>query len=134
MPSSGRGGPCCHCKATESHCWRRGPPSKPILCNACGSRYLVKRSLEGYQPLAMRGMIKQRASKVSAPALLRARPTRRDSKRLRDASIDSMSSGASLEAVTDPVVLVKPKLLVKSQLTFRTHLRKLVLPQRSPIF
>lgn len=25
-----------------------------MLCNACGSRYLVKRSLEGYQPLQTR--------------------------------------------------------------------------------
>lgn len=37
-----------------SCCWRRGPASKPILCNACGSRYLVKRSLEGYQPMQTR--------------------------------------------------------------------------------
>ena len=38
----------------RSCCWRRGPASKPILCNACGSRYLVKRSLDGYQPLQTR--------------------------------------------------------------------------------
>lgn len=54
MPSSGQGGPCCHCGTRNSCCWRRGPPSKPVLCNACGSRYLVKRSLEGYQPLQTR--------------------------------------------------------------------------------
>mmetsp|Transcript_13321 Transcript_13321/g.33260 ORF Transcript_13321/g.33260 Transcript_13321/m.33260 type:complete len:174 (+) Transcript_13321:265-786(+) len=33
------GGPCNHCGATESPQWRRGPPSKPCLCNACGTRY-----------------------------------------------------------------------------------------------
>lgn len=33
------GGPCDHCRATESPQWRRGPPSKPVLCNACGTRY-----------------------------------------------------------------------------------------------
>lgn len=46
----GVGGPCCHCGATSSPCWRKGPEDKPILCNACGARYLVKRSLDGYMP------------------------------------------------------------------------------------
>lgn len=54
MPSSGAGGPCCHCGRTHSCCWRRGPANKPILCNACGSRYLVKRNLDNYVPLATR--------------------------------------------------------------------------------
>eukprot|EP00887_Chlorella_sp_A99_P008209 scaffold12.g8209.t1 len=30
---------CLHCRVTESPQWRRGPPEKPILCNACGTRY-----------------------------------------------------------------------------------------------
>eukprot|EP00878_Enallax_costatus_P008101 GHUV01008472.1.p1 GENE.GHUV01008472.1~~GHUV01008472.1.p1 ORF type:complete len:643 (+),score=300.01 GHUV01008472.1:381-2309(+) len=33
------GGPCDHCGVLESPQWRRGPPAKPILCNACGTRY-----------------------------------------------------------------------------------------------
>lgn len=33
------GGPCDHCGATASPQWRRGPPAKPVLCNACGTRY-----------------------------------------------------------------------------------------------
>lgn len=33
------GGPCDHCRATESPQWRRGPVGKPVLCNACGTRY-----------------------------------------------------------------------------------------------
>ncbi|CAD7695680.1 unnamed protein product [Ostreobium quekettii] len=33
------GGPCDHCGATESPQWRRGPPMKSVLCNACGTRY-----------------------------------------------------------------------------------------------
>lgn len=33
------GGPCDHCGALESPQWRRGPPAKPMLCNACGTRY-----------------------------------------------------------------------------------------------
>ncbi|KAK9796236.1 hypothetical protein WJX73_006420 [Symbiochloris irregularis] len=38
-------GPCCHCMATESPQWRKGPKCKPILCNACGTRFLRTRSL-----------------------------------------------------------------------------------------
>lgn len=35
-----KGGPVCdHCSATESPQWRRGPPHKPVLCNACGTRF-----------------------------------------------------------------------------------------------
>ena len=30
----------------------QGPPEKPLLCNACGARFLVKHSLEGYVPNA----------------------------------------------------------------------------------
>lgn len=46
----GCGGPCNHCGRTCSPCWRKGPPGKPVLCNACGARYLVKRNLDGYMP------------------------------------------------------------------------------------
>lgn len=54
MPTSGFGGPCNHCGSKHSCCWRRGPLEKPVLCNACGSRYLVKKSLEGYIPIQKR--------------------------------------------------------------------------------
>lgn len=37
---------CSHCGTTSTPCWRRGPTNKPMLCNACGSRWLVKNSLE----------------------------------------------------------------------------------------
>lgn len=33
-------GPCAHCGTRESPQWRRGPPCKPVLCNACGTRWL----------------------------------------------------------------------------------------------
>ncbi|KAL6759514.1 hypothetical protein V8C86DRAFT_2573770 [Haematococcus lacustris] len=41
---------CNHCATLVTPCWRRGPAEKPILCNACGTRYLVRGSLEGYMP------------------------------------------------------------------------------------
>nr|XP_016455809.1 PREDICTED: GATA transcription factor 26-like [Nicotiana tabacum] len=30
--------------------WRPGPPEKPVLCNACGSRWRIKGSLDDYIP------------------------------------------------------------------------------------
>ncbi len=41
---------CAHCGTSQTPCWRKGPVEKPILCNACGARYLTKNSLEGYFP------------------------------------------------------------------------------------
>jgi hypothetical protein len=32
-------GPCDKCHATETPQWRQGPPSYPVLCNACGMRF-----------------------------------------------------------------------------------------------
>jgi len=52
MTRVGTGGPCAHCGRVSSPCWRKGPPEKPLLCNACGARFLVKHSLEGYVPNA----------------------------------------------------------------------------------
>ncbi|WMV12882.1 hypothetical protein MTR67_006267 [Solanum verrucosum] len=49
---------CCFCIHTsqalwqqiETILWRNGPPEKPVLCNACGSRWRVRRTLDGYIP------------------------------------------------------------------------------------
>lgn len=38
-------GPCGHCGAAESPQWRKGPKCKPVLCNACGTRFLRTKSL-----------------------------------------------------------------------------------------
>lgn len=43
-------GGCANCGALTSPCWRKGPEEAKHLCNACGSRYLVKGTLEGYKP------------------------------------------------------------------------------------
>ncbi|KIZ06889.1 hypothetical protein MNEG_1062 [Monoraphidium neglectum] len=34
-----RTGPCMHCGVDESPQWRKGPPHKSVLCNACGTRW-----------------------------------------------------------------------------------------------
>ncbi|KAK8471449.1 hypothetical protein PHAVU_003G224500 [Phaseolus vulgaris] len=40
------------CKCTPL--WRNGPPEKPVLCNACGSRWRTKGTLANYTPLHAR--------------------------------------------------------------------------------
>ncbi|CAA0838079.1 GATA transcription factor 26 [Striga hermonthica] len=51
----GKHGPCYHCGVTSTPLWRNGPPDKPVLCNACGSRWRTKGTLENYTPLHARG-------------------------------------------------------------------------------
>ncbi|XP_027103264.1 GATA transcription factor 26-like [Coffea arabica] len=34
----------------ETPLWRSGPPEKPVLCNACGSRWRTRGTLEDYIP------------------------------------------------------------------------------------
>ncbi|KAH8521363.1 hypothetical protein H0E87_002417 [Populus deltoides] len=50
----GKQGPCCHCGVTSTPLWRNGPPEKPVLCNACGSRWRTKGTLANYTPLHAR--------------------------------------------------------------------------------
>ncbi|KAH9605148.1 hypothetical protein KSS87_002346 [Heliosperma pusillum] len=50
----GKKGPCCHCGVANTPLWRNGPPDKPVLCNACGSRWRTKGSLVNYTPLHAR--------------------------------------------------------------------------------
>ncbi|KAK2438425.1 GATA transcription factor [Trifolium repens] len=45
-----RRGPCYHCGINSTPLWRQGPADKPVLCNACGSRYRYWGSLENYFP------------------------------------------------------------------------------------
>lgn len=40
--------------ATGTPLWRNGPPDKPVLCNACGSRWRTKGTLANYTPLHAR--------------------------------------------------------------------------------
>ncbi|KAM3405683.1 hypothetical protein ACQJBY_008286 [Aegilops geniculata] len=47
-------GPCCHCRVISSPLWRNGPPEKPVLCNACGTRWRKKGTLDKYTPTRRR--------------------------------------------------------------------------------
>jgi GATA zinc finger len=46
---------------TGTPLWRNGPPEKPVLCNACGSRWRTKGSLANYTPLHVREIIESEA-------------------------------------------------------------------------
>ncbi|GMH26738.1 hypothetical protein Nepgr_028581 [Nepenthes gracilis] len=50
----GKQGPCYHCGVSSTPLWRNGPPDKPVLCNACGSRWRTKGTLANYTPLHSR--------------------------------------------------------------------------------
>ncbi|CAN6580563.1 unnamed protein product [Malus baccata var. baccata] len=50
----GKQGPCYHCGVTSTPLWRNGPSDKPVLCNACGSRWRTKGTLVNYTPLHAR--------------------------------------------------------------------------------
>ena len=88
-PRGGPGGPCDHCARTYSPCWRKGPPEKPLLCNACGAHYLVKKSLDGYKPGQKSS---NRSNKPAAP---------RRSKKDKDPKLESLVSGRGV-AVPEP--------------------------------
>ncbi|WOL10492.1 GATA transcription factor 26-like isoform X2 [Canna indica] len=61
----GKQGPCCHCGVTSTPLWRNGPPEKPVLCNACGSRWRTKGSLTNYVPMHARESLNSDESNVS---------------------------------------------------------------------
>ncbi|KAH7692794.1 Zinc finger NHR/GATA-type protein [Dioscorea alata] len=61
----GKKGPCCHCGVTSTPLWRNGPAHKPILCNACGSRWRTKGTLENYVPQHVRELTDQVELEVS---------------------------------------------------------------------
>lgn len=55
---------------TGTPLWRNGPPEKPVLCNACGSRWRTKGTLANYTPLHARAETDdyedQRASRLKS--------------------------------------------------------------------
>jgi len=58
-----RTGPCTHCGVDESPQWRKGPAGKPVLCNACGTRFRRTHQLGPPIPSAVyRGVQPRRAN------------------------------------------------------------------------
>jgi len=66
MTGQKKKGPCYHCGVAESPMWRKGPEDKPVLCNACGARWLTKRTLEGYLPKSAGGTRTKRVKMSSS--------------------------------------------------------------------
>ena len=79
-----RRGPCAHCGVLESPQWRKGPPKKPILCNACGTRYMRTKSLghsDRYN--AQRARAQAAAQDGAAPASPKRRKVTNRRKRVK---------------------------------------------------
>ncbi|KAI4369986.1 hypothetical protein MLD38_018374 [Melastoma candidum] len=70
-------GPCYHCGVTSTPLWRNGPPDKPVLCNACGSRWRTKGTLANYTPMHLRGepqdLVDHRVARNSSSPLGRSK-------------------------------------------------------------
>mmetsp|Transcript_19334 Transcript_19334/g.65712 ORF Transcript_19334/g.65712 Transcript_19334/m.65712 type:complete len:269 (-) Transcript_19334:96-902(-) len=62
------GGPCDHCGALESPQWRRGPSSKPMLCNACGTRYRRTNQLGPPCPSSALARVQPNGSRRGSPS------------------------------------------------------------------
>ncbi|KAL0905016.1 hypothetical protein M5K25_027187 [Dendrobium thyrsiflorum] len=70
----GKHGPCRHCGVTNTPLWRNGPPEKPVLCNACGSRWRTKGSLVNYTPLHAREPINWEEPKFAKVKIIYSKP------------------------------------------------------------
>ncbi len=46
-------GPCMNCGIKDSPCWRKGPDSMPVLCNACGTRWARSHRWLGHRDPSM---------------------------------------------------------------------------------
>ncbi|KAI0489155.1 hypothetical protein KFK09_028997 [Dendrobium nobile] len=70
----GKHGPCRHCGVTNTPLWRNGPPEKPVLCNACGSRWRTKGTLVNYTPLHAREPINWEEPKFAKVKIIYSKP------------------------------------------------------------
>uniref|UniRef100_A0A1D1Y7R6 GATA transcription factor 26 n=1 Tax=Anthurium amnicola TaxID=1678845 RepID=A0A1D1Y7R6_9ARAE len=82
----GKQGPCYHCGVTSTPLWRNGPPEKPVLCNACGSRWRTKGTLTNYMPLHIREPIDAEELKVP---MIKPKEQKLHKKRQREYNIEA---------------------------------------------
>ncbi|EOX97371.1 GATA transcription factor 26-like protein [Theobroma cacao] len=55
---------------TGTPLWRNGPPEKPVLCNACGSRYRLGKPLENYTPKSVIVLRKKKRRRAVPKAMV----------------------------------------------------------------
>ncbi|KAK9217942.1 hypothetical protein WN943_006574 [Citrus x changshan-huyou] len=66
----GKQGPCLHCGIERTPLWRNGPPEKPVLCNACGSRYRLRGTLNNYAPKHLQSAFPLKKKKQESKMIL----------------------------------------------------------------
>jgi hypothetical protein len=67
---------------TGTPLWRNGPADKPVLCNACGSRWRTKGSLANYTPMHCRDDIDDDEPRVSKLRLPTSKPKAQKAKKI----------------------------------------------------
>lgn len=73
---------------TATPLWRNGPPEKPVLCNACGSRWRTKGSLTNYTPLHARELIDSEEFKVTKVKSLSFKPKEKKLQKIKQSDAD----------------------------------------------
>lgn len=87
------------CDSTGTPLWRNGPPEKPILCNACGSRWRTKGSLANYTPLHARAdFVDSNDYKISK---LKSTPTKKEPKSNKRKNFEVSMEGNGEASHTD---------------------------------
>eukprot|EP00242_Pyramimonas_sp_CCMP2087_P008831 CAMPEP_0198227360 /NCGR_PEP_ID=MMETSP1445-20131203/108945_1 /TAXON_ID=36898 /ORGANISM="Pyramimonas sp., Strain CCMP2087" /LENGTH=114 /DNA_ID=CAMNT_0043907391 /DNA_START=182 /DNA_END=522 /DNA_ORIENTATION=- len=93
---------CNHCARTDTPMWRKGPPEKPSLCNACGARYLSKRTLDGYVPKSNGNPFGAgRVSSTPSSNLKRGRPPKPIETKAPTEPFGATSAASSVEGSAD---------------------------------
>ncbi|CAN6486830.1 unnamed protein product [Victoria cruziana] len=87
--------------------WRNGPPDKPILCNACGSRWRTKGSLTNYRPLHSRAEatepVQRRIPKFKL-VLLETEEKRLRKRKLNEVDSESEDGSSDYEPPTEKIL------------------------------
>ncbi|WMV12500.1 hypothetical protein MTR67_005885 [Solanum verrucosum] len=88
--AGGRGGKGTKGDPRETRHWRPGPAEKPVLCNACGSRWRIRGTLQNYIPRHAR-----ETQSNQLPAEMNPRLLTRDNQRLQVGVEASGQEGSS---------------------------------------
>lgn len=82
---------------TGTPLWRNGPPEKPVLCNACGSRYRLRGTLINYAPKHLQSTLLLKKKKKQSKMILNSSRTEEDIYVVSSSSCNDAYSTAASE-------------------------------------